>query len=278
VGSALVGQLRKDGYEVATLGRSANSDLNWDSNWRDSLNGTAGVINLAGSTIAVPWTSENRKQILESRVETTRQIADAISACSVPPAAWINASAVGFYGNREEETITEPSPSGSGFLAEVCVAWEAPLWTVDNGVTRTCAMRLGSVLAKGGGALPPLVALAKSFVGGSHGSGNQYLPCVAIQDVVKAFQFGLEIKISGPINVVTQTPIRNADFMATLRRLLGRPFAPPAPAWALRLAARAGAPPAELLLDGAKVLPTVLMQSGFGFTYPTPETAILANL
>jgi len=282
IGTALAARLRELGAAVCIIGRSARADAQWDGRtlgpWVSEFESAEAVINLAGSSIAVPWTPENRALILSSRTDSTAVIAKAIDACAQPPKIWINASGVGFYGDRGEEELSELSATGTGFLAEVCQRWESSILTAPVPMTRKVVIRLGSVMSAEEGAFPVLKKLAAMFLGGAHGNGRQWFPMVALPDVIGATLHVLSHQISGPVNVVIPNPVRNSDFMAELRTQLRRPFSPPAPAFMLKLAGFAGAPAPELLLEGARVRPDTLLSTGYTFEYPTVQEVIRYSL
>jgi len=257
----------------------SGGDIEWDGKsvgpWRERIGGRDTVlINLAGSPISVKWTPENRRKILDSRLEPTRAIGEAISSLNDPPRLWINASAVGYYGDRGDDFLTESAQPGTGFLADVCRQWES--CAEEAAETRLCLPRIGVVLASDGGALPVLAKLTKAFLGGAAGSGRQYMPWIHIDDLAKAFLHIVDEGIEGPVNLVAPEPARNSEFMAALRARFHRPFSPPIPAFAMRAVGSLIGPDASLVLDSVRAVPQALTDHGFRFKYGDLKTA-LAN-
>jgi uncharacterized protein (TIGR01777 family) len=258
IGQALLRHLRAADYEVVTVDRHPlPNGLSWSDPWQAQLDGAFGVINLAGAPITLPWTPTNRDLILNSRVDSAAQIAVAVQ----PPTVWLNASAVGFYGDRGDEELTEASTSGTGYLAEVCRAWENAV----QSPVRHCVVRTGIVLGPGGGALAPLAKLARFGLGGALGSGRQWMSWIDLADLCDLYQFLLEQHVHGPVNAVGPEPIRNHDFMHTLRAAVKRPWSPPAPALGLALVGKLGGPDPSILLDSVRAKPAVALRSGFRF-------------
>jgi uncharacterized protein (TIGR01777 family) len=269
IGKAVARQLKRDDFEPVTLGRGLSADVVWDAatlgDWTKALEGAEGVINLTGSPITEPWTTENRKKILESRIGSTNVLAEAIRRANRPPAVWINASAIGFYGDRGDELLTETSSAGSGFLSEVCQAWETALFDGESPAVRA-AVRIGIVLGRDGGALGPLVPLTRAFLGGAQGDGSQWMSWILDSDLAWAFSHIVRRRESGVWNGVGPQPVRNRDFMHALRSQLGRPWSPPAPKFALEVAAKLGGPDPSVLLSSMRVVPQRLLDAGALFT------------
>jgi len=269
IGKAVARQLKRDDFEPVTLGRGSNADVVWDAkslgDWTRALEGAEAVINLTGSPITEPWTTENRKKILDSRIESARVIGRAIQQADRPPAVWINASAIGYYGDRGDELLTETSSAGSGFLSEVCQAWETALFDGESPAARA-AVRIGIVLGRDGGALGPLVPLTRAFLGGAQGDGSQWMSWILDSDLAWAFSHIVRRREPGVWNGVGPQPVRNRDFMQALRSQLGRPWSPPAPKFALEVAAKLGGPDPSVLLSSMRVVPQRLLDAGALFT------------
>ncbi|RYG47527.1 TIGR01777 family protein [bacterium] len=269
IGKRLCDHLKETGWNVLRLVRDGQEgELHWDGiapgDWEKGLEGAAAVINLAGAPITLPWTEENRELIRDSRTQSAEAIARAILKAESPPEVWVNSSAVGFYGDRGDELITEEAPAGTEFLSEVCVAWEeaAARWELPK--TRLVLMRTGVVLGRGGGAFEPLLSLSKAFLGGAAGDGRQWMPWISLDDMCRMYAFALdEEKAEGPLNGVAPEPVRNADLMASVRKALGRPWAPSAPEFALNLASKVGGPDPSMLLDSMRVVPRRAKTLGF---------------
>lgn len=274
IGSQLATELRNKNHKVYILSRnpSAIDTIEWkpgvDAFNLDDIVKLIGnpvdvVVNLAGATISkMPWTRKTKENILESRLIATKTIVDAINTAKHKPSALINASAVGFYGNREDEMLTETSNAGEGFLVDVVTAWEKAAEMV-NKQTRLVLLRTGLVLGKHG-ALKPLKFLTSCFISGPLAGGNQWWPWISLQDEVRAIIFAIENKkISGPVNLVGPHPATSKTLMKSLAKQMRRPFWLPVPGFAITFAL--GQAGRELLLSSQKVSPEVLINSGFTF-------------
>jgi uncharacterized protein len=283
VGTALIPALTAGGHEVVRLVRSKSRApskelFGWDpeANYIDAagLEGLDAVVHLAGEPIAAGrWNALKKARIRDSRVRGTQLLCEALAHTAKRPLVLICASAIGFYGDRGEEVLTEASPGGNGFLAEVCREWEAATEPARQKGIRVVNTRFGVILSALGGALAKMLSPFKMGVGGIIGSGRQYMSCIALDDVVRAIQHALATaSLSGPVNVVSPTPVTNQEFTKTLGRVLGRPTVFPMPAFAARLAL--GEMADELLLCSARVEPKKLLEGGFQFQYPDLESAL----
>ena len=280
LGTALVHALRADGHAVVVLTRrpAHEGEARWsaredDTAWTSVLDGALAVVNLAGASIAGGrWTKARKASIRESRTQATGALVRAITASPHPPAVFISSSAVGIYGSRGEEPLTESSAPGSDFLAGVGRDWE----NVANQAPRTSRvvlLRSGVVLARHGGALPQLALPFKLFAGGPAGSGRQFMSWIHIDDWVAMVKWALAMPaIAGALNVTAPGPVTNEEFSRTLGRVLGRPSWLRAPPFALRLAL--GEMADALVLGGQRVLPDVAQKHGFVFRYPALEPAL----
>jgi uncharacterized protein (TIGR01777 family) len=229
------------------------------------------IINLAGSSISLKWTEENKRMLYDSRVLTTRNLVSAL-AQGDRRQLFCSTSAPGYYGPRGEEELTEASPPGQDFLARLAQDWEAEAAKAQDLGIRTVITRFGIVLGKEGGMLGQLAPVFKSFVGGPVGSGEQWLSWVHQMDLVRAYLFLLEHpELAGPVNFTSPNPVRNRDFAKALGRALGRPAFMPAPAFMMRLMLGEFA---EVVLTGQKILPQKLLAEGFEFLYPTIDQAL----
>jgi uncharacterized protein len=284
LGGALVRRLRTDGHDVIVLTRRPSGDgqLAWSPGtppggqpWAHAIDGAGAVVNLAGESIAGGrWTSARKQAIRESRVTATRSLAEAIVSSAQPPRVLLSGSAVGIYGSRGDETLTEQSPTGTGFLAEVGRAWEQEALGAAA-VTRVVLLRTALVLGQGGGALPQLALPFRLGVGGPVGSGQQYLSWIHLDDWVSMARWALDTAaVSGPLNATAPGPVTNAEFARVLGRVLRRPAWLPAPAFALRLAL--GEMADALVLEGQRVLPARARELGFTFEHPTIDGALRA--
>jgi len=233
------------------------------------------VVNLAGESIgAKRWDAEYKAAILESRVRTTRRVVDAIGAAGRRPKVLVNASAVGFYGPRGDEEVTEATPSGDDFLSGVCREWEREAERVSSFGAREVRLRLGVVLGDGGGSLEKMLLPFKMFVGGPVGDGRQWFSWVHLADVVGAIVWALDHPtLHGPVNVTAPEPVRFRDFAEALGRRLRRPSWLPVPAFALRLAM---GQMAEVVVTGQRAVPAALIADGYSFKYSRIDDALAA--
>jgi uncharacterized protein (TIGR01777 family) len=290
VGSALVPFLTTGGHTVVRVGRGAPRDhgtaqlrdVQWDPEAGRldpaALEGVDAVIHLAGANVGERWTAAHRRDILESRVRSTSLLASTIAQLARPPRVLVSMSATGFYGDRGDEPVDEASPPGRGFLADVAVRWEAAADPARAAGVRVVHPRLGVVLSPKGGALPRLLLPFEIGAGGPTGSGRQFWPLVALDDVVGALYFLATCEeVAGPAVLSVPEPARNAEFARALGHVLGRPALVPTPAFALRLAlGREQAD--EVLLASQRAAPRALLAAGFEFRHPTAEAALRFEL
>ena len=285
IGSALVPALEAAGHQVVRLVRTSTDGASGEISWNptagdlhpDAVEGVDAVINLNGRSIAGDrWSPQIREDLRASRLDPTTTLADAVRRAKRPPSLLINASAVGFYGDRGEESLDESSSSGEGFLAELSRDWEAAALATRSEDTRVVLLRLGMVLAREG-ALGKMLTPFKLGLGGPVGSGRQFWPWVAIDDVSGIVDFILHRpEIVGPVNVVAPQETRCSEFARTLGRVLSRPAILPAPAFAVRLAL--GEMADSLLLASQRVRPKILETAGYEFRNPTLDGAIRTAL
>lgn len=277
IGSHLTAALARQRHEVVRLSRRQPDpadprQFHWDPAAgvidERCLDGVDAVIHLAGEGIAERrWNDAVKKAIVDSRVQGTRVLLDAISKLATKPRTFIAASAIGIYGERGAEDLDEGSQPGQGFLAETCRTWEAETSRAAELGLRLVQARIGVVLGKEGGALGKMLLPFKLGVGGRVGSGRQYMSWVTVQDLVRALLFFLErTECSGVYNVTAPNPVTNAQFTTSLGRALSRPTVFPVPAFAARLAF--GELADDLLIGGQKVLPTRLKAAGFQWEAP----------
>ena len=263
VGSALVRALRLAGDEVIAVPRGAAD-----------IGDAEAIVNLAGAPIAVRWTERRKREILASRVETTRRIVDAIARRSNPPRVLVSASAIGFYGDRGDEQLSEESSGGTDFLAGVVRDWEAAASAVR---VRSVQLRFGIVLGPRGGALAKMLTPFRMGVGGRLGTGKQWMSWISLHDLVHVIRFAIdESSLSGPVNAVAPNSVTNAEFTATLGRVLHRPAVLPVPAVALR--AVFGEMATLTMLASQRVGPARLEGDGFRFAHPDLEGALIHEL
>lgn len=286
VGSALTESLRTDGVEVVRLVRAAPraaDEVQWSPGTKLDpavLEGAAAVVNLNGASIGkLPWGAKYRRELLTSRVEPTRTLAGALRALdaqnpgSVPH--FVSASAVGFYGHRPGEVLTEHSVLGSTFLAQLSAKWEASA-RAAGAASRVALIRTAPIIHERG-VLKPLVALTKAGVSGPLGRGTQVWPWISLGDEVRAIRHVIDAGLQGPVNLTGPERASANDIGRAIARELGKPFLVPAPAFALRLGLGRDAADSLLLAD-ADVRPTALLESGFTFEHGTADAAVSAAL
>jgi uncharacterized protein (TIGR01777 family) len=281
VGSALVPFLTAGGHQVTPLVRSTASDgksVRWDPSAGTidaaGLEGFDAVVHLAGENVASRrWNAEQKARIRDSRVKGTRLLCEALAKLDRSPRVLVCASAVGFYGDRGDEVLTEESQPGMGFLSDVCREWEdAARPAIDKGI-RVVHLRYGVILSPKGGALAKMLTPFRMGVGGVVGSGKQYMPWVSLDDAIGATHHALmDESLRGPVNVVAPHPATNLEFTKTLGRVLWRPTIFPMPAFAARLAF--GEMADALLLASTRVEPRRLLAAGYAFRYPQLEDAL----
>ena len=285
IGTALVLALRERGDTVRRLVRSepAPGDgpgpfVRWDPQAgtidRAALEGVDGVVHLAGAGIGDKrWTDARKREILESRTKGTSLLAEALAGLDQKPAVFVSSSAIGYYGDRADEKLTETAPSGHGFTADVCVAWEAAAQPAAEAGIRVAHPRTGIVLSRAGGALPRLLPLFKLGLGGRLGSGRQWWSWITIDDEVAALLHLLDGDLAGPVNLAAPGAVTNAEMAKTLGRVLHRPAVLPVPAFGpkLVLGRELGT---ELLFFSQRVVPDRLEASGFRFSFPDLERGL----
>lgn len=273
IGSPLVQALEARGDTVARLVRGAQWDPEQGTIDRNALQGSDAVIHLAGENIFGRWTGAKKQRIRDSRVRGTRLVSNTLVGLARPPRVLLAASAVGYYGDRGSETLTERSSAGHDFLAEVAREWEEVTGSASRAGIRVVNMRFGIVLSPAGGALGKMLPPFRMGLGGPIASGNQYVSWISQSDLLNAIQHLLDRDdLSGPMNLTAPNPVTNREFATTLGKVLGRPAIVTVPAFALRLAF--GVDGSAMLQGGQRVLPERLVASGFQFAFPTIEAAL----
>ena len=238
----------------------------------EMVSGFHSLIHLSGEGVAGRWTGAKKKRIRDSRVVSTQNLARALAQATTRPSTFVCASAIGYYGDRGDEVLTEESPSGDGFLASVCREWEAATLPASEAGIRVANLRTGIVLSRNGGALKPMLIPFRLGLGGRIGSGRQWWSWIQVFDLVSAVMHILENEIRGPVNLTSPNPVRNLEFTEALARSLRRPAILPVPAWPLRFAL--GGFAEEGALASTRALPAKLATSGFQFRYPDLESAL----
>ncbi len=266
IGRAVTGRLQAAGHEIEPL------------RTRETVQVPPcdAVVHLAGEPVAQRWTDEAKRRIRDSRVEGTRRLVESLGRLSPPPAVLVCASAIGIYGSRGDEILTENSPPGSGFLAEVCVAWEREAQRAGALGVRVVSPRIGVVLGRGGGALERMLPIFRRGAGGHLGSGRQWMSWIHLDDLAALIEFALSNSgLRGPVNATAPRPVTNIEFTHSLGAALHRPALLPAPAFALRL--KFGEM-ASILLDSQRVVPEAIQAAGFQFRYPELDPALSSIL
>ena len=291
VGTALTQELLRAGHTVCRLVRPGTaattnrSPQGFDVNWNPAsgeLGGAAvgadAVVNLAGASIADGrWTSQRKQLLRASRTETTRALVVALAKMAARPRVLISASAIGYYGNRGDETLTEASQPGNGFLSGIAKEWEAEARKAETLGIRVVLPRFGVVLARHGGALPQMMRPFQFGIGGKIASGRQWMSWITLDDAVAILRLMLENEhIRGPLNVVSPEPVTNVEFTKTLAAALHRPALFPAPAFALRLVL--GEMADALLLSSQRVVPAQLQKLNYAFLHPDLRTSLSTML
>lgn len=286
LGSFLV-ERWKDRYAIVILSRSKSNPVEgarivvWDAkntgDWVFELNDSDVLINLTGKSVDCRFNAENRELILNSRVDSTRVLGEAIGSVEHPPAVWINASGASIYPASRTKTFSEEDQEvGELFMAQVAKEWEGALFEQKT-LVRQVALRISLILGKGGGVAPKLLRFAKLFLGGPQGGGKQIMSWMHEQDFARALEFIIENeKISGPVNMAADQQVTNKYFMKALRKAVHRPFGLPAPTPMLRLAAWVIGSEPELVLSDLNVRPKKLIDAGFEFSYPDLDKALEA--
>ena len=289
IGTVLCARLLQQGHTLTLFTRGSPRDVGtaakrwvqWTpgalGEWGAALDGVDGVIHLAGEPIAAKkWNDIQRRRIEKSRVDGTNSLVQAIAKAEPKPTFLISASAVGYYGPRGDELITEDSPPGDDFLSAVCRAWEEEAKKAERLGLRVVRLRTGVVLGSGGGALTKIAQPFKFFVGGPLGSGRQWMSWIQLEDHVRLIlQLIDNAQANGPVNATAPNPVRNKEFCQTLGKVLRRPCWAPVPGFALRLAL---GEMAEMLLTGQRVMPAAAQKLGFQFRYPNLEEALQASM
>jgi uncharacterized protein (TIGR01777 family) len=275
IGTALIELLRTEGHSPVRLrrgGRADAGDIFWNPDKGEidssSLEGFDAVVHLAGENIASGrWTPERKRSILDSRVKGTSLLAKSLAQLQRPPKVLVSSSAIGYYGDRGEEVLTEDSPAGSGFLPQVCREWEAATAPAAAKGIRAVQLRTGIVLSAKGGALARMLTPFRAGLGGPLGSGTQYMSWIALEDLCRMFLHAMSTEsIKGPANAVAPTPVTNNEFTKELAGALHRPALFRAPRFALNLAL--GEMAEALLLASARVVPSRMKAAGFVYQYP----------
>lgn len=285
LGRLLADRLVKDGHEVIILTRSPRPPAGpvrfevWDGRtvgpWRDCLAGADAVVNLAGRNVNCRYTPGNKLEINESRVLSVQAVGEAIRQCVNPPRVWIQAGSLAVYGDAGDRWCDETSPPGEGFPVETCLLWERAFNEMSTPHTRKVLLRISFVLGGNGGALGTLAGLTRRFLGGTVGTGRQYVSWIHWKDMNELFLWAMKHEeAAGVFNATSPNPVTNAELMRELRRALRRPWSPPTPVWAVRLGSWLMRTESCLALTGRRGTPARLLEDGFSFGFPTLREAL----
>ena len=282
IGSAVVRRLEAGGHQVSRLvrGTPKPGEIHWipaGALEAGPLEGFDAVVHLAAESISGRWTATKKARILNSRVQGTLTIAASLARLQRKPKVLVSASAIGFYGSRGDETLDESSTPGSDFLAEVARQWESATESASRAGIRVALLRFGVVLGESGGALKQMLRPFKMGVGGRIGSGQQWMSWVALDDAAGAVEHAISHEaVRGPVNVVSPTPVRNAEFTKALGEVLHRPTVFPMPEFAVKVAF--GEMGESLLLGSQRVMPKKLQESGYQFKFPELRAALEGSI
>ncbi len=284
LGKALVRAFEAFGAEIVILSRDQKRvpgarTVVWDARtvgeWAAELDGAHAVINLAGAPVAKRWTKEYQETIIRSRVNPTRAIGQAIRTSTNPPDVWVNASAIGFYGDAGDVMMTEEARPATDFLGRTTSMWEGAATEFMPDKTRLVLLRIGIVLGEGGGAYDVLTKVTRRFLGGQLGDGRQWMSWIHLEDLVGMVVWAVEnSEVQGIYNAVAPSPVTNKEFMFELRRAFDRPWAPPVPGFMMKVAEIFGGPPAEAALSSTRVSAEKALQAGYRFQFPSLRSAV----
>ena len=269
-------------YEVKILTRNPkrNNEISWDSKtvgtWKNELENADILINLTGKSVDCRYNEKNKKEIYDSRINSTRVLQQAIDECQNPPKIWLNASSATIYIRSETHLNTEKNGLiGDDFSMNICKSWEKEFFKIENPNIRKVALRTSIVLGKNGGAFPKFKQISKLGLGGKQGRGNQMMSWIHIEDFCEAINFIIENQnLKGAINITAPKPLSNENMMKQLREKIKIPFGIPSPVWLLEIAAIFIKTETELMLKSRNVYPEILLENGFKFKYDTFEKAL----
>lgn len=285
LGRALAEELVRQGREVVVLSRTPGQrsslvrEVEWDGEsvgeWARHLEGAEAVVNLAGRSVNCRYTRANRREIVESRVNSVNAVGQAIRRCAQPPKVLVQAASLAIYGDAGARVCDESAPAGRGFSAETCLRWEEAFDSCELPATRKVLLRIGFALGRDGGALETLARLAKFYLGGTVGGGHQYVSWLHVSDLNRIFVRAIERpSMEGIYNATGPCPLTNAEFMCELRCALQRPWSPRVPESFVRLGAFLMRTEGELALAGRRCLPERLLEDNFKFLYTNLESAL----
>ena len=288
IGRSLAHLLLAKGYAVIVLTRSPSHQegqircVQWDGrttgDWTRFVDGAEAVVNLTGRTINCRHTPENRREIIDSRVNSVQVLGQAIASCAKPPRAFVQASGISIYGDAGDRWCDEDAPQSDDFLAQVCQLWEEAFDKVNASGMRKSVLRIAPALSPNGGFLDLLGKLTRWFLGGRVGDGRQFISWIHIADLNQMFLWAIERnEVAGVFNAASLNPVTNAELMRDLRRALHRPWSPPVPKWTLPFGAWLMGTEASLALTSCRTAPRHFLRNGFKFEFPELRQA-LANI
>jgi hypothetical protein len=278
IGRAIVNAALAAGHEAVVLSRGGEvpgaRTVRWDAQtqgpWAAELDGALAVVNLTGATVLQRWTPQAWQEITDSRIVSTRAIGEAVQASSSPPASWVNASAVGYYGDRGAAEVSEASDHAPTRLGKLCRAWEDEVTNAQTPRTARCRLRIGVVLGEGGGLA---ATLSKLPAIGPLGDGRAYQPWVHLRDVAGLTMLAVRERVDGAMNAVSPNPVTSATMMEAVRKAMGRLPAPALPEFAVRLLCRANRWDTDMLLASCRAVPQTALAFGYSFEFPTVSAA-----
>jgi uncharacterized protein (TIGR01777 family) len=285
LGNALGEYFGTRDYEIIVLTRSQSKTtgqaqhITWDGQtlgeWASWFDEAEAVINLTGKSVNCRYTSSNRQEIIASRINSVNVITQAIQQCRTPPNVWVQAGSLAIYGDTGDRICDEAAPHGQGFPVETCELWEQAFNASELPNIRKVLLRTGFALGRNGGALKPLTDLTKLFLGGTAGTGRQYISWLHMEDLNRMFEWSVERPdVEGIFNATGPNPVTNAQFMRTLRHVMHRPWSPPIPNFAVRFGSLLMQTEADLVLKGRRCLPQRLVEKGFAFKYSELANAL----
>lgn len=286
LGNAIIQYLKNQFEEIVVLTRNIDKKSNtvryvtWDAtsigDWQYELEGSDVLINMAGRSVDCRYTEKNKRNIMDSRVDSTRILNQVVASLENPPKTWLNSSTATIYRHSMDmEMDEEHGEIGTGFSVDVAKAWEKTFFEGDTPKTRKVALRTSIVLGKNGGALTPIKTLAKLGMGGKQGNGKQKFSWIHVDDFVRSIDFIINVpSLEGPINIVAPKPTNNIQLMQEVREAVGIGFGLPAPKWLLEIGAIVIRTETELIIKSRNVIPTKLLKSGFKFNFPKLKEAL----
>lgn len=283
IGREVCKAFNESGYDVVVLSRSGKSvagarAVRWDAQslgaWQSEIDGAEAVVNLCGESLMQRWTDKSVRLMHDSRIGTTKLIGEAIMAAGAQPQAWVNGSAVGWYGDSGHREVSEGMPAAEGMVGKLCKDWEAAVDAVHAPNVSKTKLRIGLVLGNGCAYFDRMKLLTKLLHGGPMGSGKQYVSWIHVGDLSRMVVWAIENQISGVLNATAPNPVNNAEIMAEFRRALGMPFGIPSPEFAIKAMCGLMGWNPSFVLGGTRAVPAIALGNGFVFDYPEIRQAL----